>query len=70
MKRVACEIEHMTDITERGYEADCVYAVCTQCGNQTKSWGAGAASVKRCLALMREECEQGERNFYYDEIDD
>ena len=32
--------------------------------HSTESYGTGDKSVKRCLALMRDECPMGENNFY------
>lgn len=39
-------------------------ATCSRCGHQTESYGDGEASELRCLVLMREECPNGESNFY------
>lgn len=47
-----------------------VVASCTRCGHETQSYGQEEASVKRCLALLREECPNGESNFYVQEDDD
>ena len=41
-----------------------VVACCGRCGHSTTSFGTGEASVRRCLALLREECPRGEINFY------
>ncbi len=41
-----------------------VTATCGRCEHTTESAGTGGASVRRCLALLREECPKGERNFY------
>lgn len=41
-----------------------VIATCSRCGHSTESCGESGASVRRCLALMREECPEGESNFY------
>jgi hypothetical protein len=41
-----------------------VIVTCSQCGHQTESYGTGDSSIKRCLALMREECPEGEENYY------
>ena len=44
-----------------------VTAECARCGHETESYGDGAASVRRCLVLMREECPRGESNYYTQE---
>lgn len=61
-KRVECEIE---EITDQGQPA--IQATCSQCEHVTTSFGTSERSVKRCLALMREECPEGEENFYVEE---
>ena len=67
MSKIECEVEYSTDYNDDGREIDCVIATCTVCGHQTSSWGNGIASVKRCFALMSEECPEGETNFYVEE---
>lgn len=44
-----------------------VRAVCSACGHETTSFGTGADSKRRCLALLREECPMGESNWYAEE---
>lgn len=61
MAKVECEISATTIDGQPGVEA-----TCTQCGHTTRSYGESDASVRRCLALMREECPEDERNFYVD----
>jgi hypothetical protein len=39
-----------------------VTVTCEKCGLEMESFGTSEASVRRCLALLREECE--ENNFY------
>ena len=41
-----------------------VVVICGRCGHFTESFGTGPASIKRCLALPREEYPKEERNFY------
>ena len=67
MSKVECEVEYTTDYNDDDREVDCVVVTCNQCGHQTSSWGHGPASVKRCLALMNEECPECENNFYVEE---
>jgi hypothetical protein len=43
---------------------DSVEAACTRCGHVTESFGTSEASIRRCLVLLREECPNGESNFY------
>jgi hypothetical protein len=64
--KVEVEIEQAELENEHGYEVEGVVATCSRCGHTTESFGTSDASRRRCLALMREECPQGECNFYVD----
>jgi len=69
--RIYCEVRYieLEDIGDDGeeYTIDSVSACCGRCGHETESYGDGIASIKRCLVLLREECPNGENNFYVDE---
>jgi hypothetical protein len=69
--RVACEIEYTTLLgeSESGdeIEIDGVTAACPRCDHTTEAYGTGGASIRRCLATLREQCPRRERNFYFDE---
>jgi len=67
--KVECEIEEDDVENEGGRLIDGVVATCSRCGHTTESCGTSDASVRRCLVLMREECPQGENNFYVVEDD-
>lgn len=45
-------------------EIDGISAACSDCGHSTESLGTSSASIRRCLALMRESCPRGENNYY------
>jgi hypothetical protein len=60
-RRIPCEVRS-TDV--EGVPG--VEVTCTDCGNVTTSKGETDRSVRRCLALMREECPEGEDNYYVD----
>lgn len=64
MERVDCEIEEVDLESEDGRSVPGIRATCSQCGHETESFGTSDKSVRRCLALMREECPEGEENFY------
>jgi hypothetical protein len=69
VRRVLCEVVEVE--LEGDYtEVDGVMATCSRCGHETESFGTSDASVRRCLALLREECPRGEHNFYVDEEDE
>jgi hypothetical protein len=61
--RIACEIEEV--LLDGDYcEVESIRATCSRCDHETESFGTGENSIKRCLVLMREECPNGENNFY------
>lgn len=66
MAKVKCDIDYDTTDNDDGIPVPCVNCTCTRCGHETMSFGDSDASVRRCLALMREECPRGENNFYTD----
>jgi hypothetical protein len=43
-----------------------VCGTCRRCGHETESYGTSDASVRRCVALLREECPNGEHNYYFE----
>ena len=65
--RVECTIEITVELNDENREVEAVTATCSRCGHSIMSYGTGPSSVRRCLALMREECEMGENNFYVKE---
>jgi len=67
--KIQCEIEQVELKGDNGRTVAGTRATCTQCDHVTESFGTSPASIRRCLALMAEECEDsvdGERNFYVD----
>jgi len=69
MAKVVCEIEEVELEGDHG-PVDGIVARCTRCGHETESFGTSEASVRRCMALMREECPEGEDNFYVADTDE
>jgi hypothetical protein len=67
--RVKCKVVEDTDENDNGVEVECTIVTCLRCDHVTQSFGTSEASVKRCLALMREECPGDEENFYVSEDD-
>lgn len=70
MAKVVCDVDYGRTENENGVEVDCVTCTCTECGHETMSYGSGSASVRRCLALMKEECPEGRSNYYVTEEGD
>jgi hypothetical protein len=65
--KVEATIEEVDLENEDGNTQEGVCATCSRCDHTTESFGTSEASVKRCLLLLREECPNGERNFYVGE---
>jgi hypothetical protein len=61
--KVSCEIEE-TELEGDYAMVPSVRAYCSRCGHETESFGTSAESIRRCLALMGEECPKAESNFY------
>ncbi len=64
MAKIECEIVYGSEENDYGADVPCVHAICSKCEHETMSFGDSEASVKRCLALMNEECPECENNFY------
>ena len=65
--RVECEIDYIDLENDNGYEVEGVSATCSRCDHSTESYGTSDASIRRCLVLLREECPNGEENYYAEE---
>lgn len=63
---VPCEVEEIELEGDYG-DIESVRVTCSKCGHETESFGTGDASIKRCLALLNEECPNGENNYYVEE---
>jgi len=64
--KVLCEVQEEDLDGDYGTVAG-VVAECSRCGHKTESFGTGENSIKRCLVMLREECPEGEHNFYVSE---
>ena len=53
----------------RVVEVPGVRVICSRCGHETESYGEEDVSVSRCLVLLREECPNGESNYYVDDCE-
>jgi hypothetical protein len=60
---VECTIEYV-ELEGDHCPVDGVVATCGECGHETESFGTSEASIRRCMALMREECPEDESNYY------
>lgn len=66
--RVACEVAETELEGDHGRPVPGVCATCTRCGHETESYGTSERSVTRCLVVMREECPEGESNYYVADV--
>jgi alpha-D-ribose 1-methylphosphonate 5-triphosphate synthase subunit PhnG len=62
--RVKVEVEEVELEDDRGRPVDGVVVCCGRCGHKVEVFGTGEASVKRGCVMLREECPEGESNFY------
>jgi len=61
---IDCEVDYVDLIGKHGRPVPGVKVTCPECGHSTESFGTKAASVRRCLVMLREECPEGENNYY------
>lgn len=68
--RIKCEVEDIELENDEGLEVPAVCVTCSRCHHATESFGTEGPSIRRCLAMLREECPEGESNFYVAEGDE
>jgi hypothetical protein len=64
MAKVECNVGEVELENDRGIRVKGVRVECGRCDHKTESFGTGEKSIKRCLVLLRENCPQGEENYY------
>ena len=64
MHYVKCNIVQTIWERHKAGRYDTTRAVCTECGNATKCFGAGKNSITACLASLKGGCDHGGDNFY------
>jgi len=67
-RQVPCKVEY-TEFHRDTREIPGVIVTCNRCGNSVESFGQTERSLMRCYALLRENCDNEENNFYYNEED-
>ncbi len=67
MSKIKCSIEEAYIENDYGTETEGVIATCSKCGHTTESYGTEENSIKRCLVLLRDQCPEGESNYYVEE---
>jgi len=69
-ERIECAVEEIEMESElTGRLQDGVRVTCKRCGHFVEVFGTSERSIKRGLVTLREECPEGEENFYVDEDD-
>lgn len=67
--RVPCTVDYIELDGDYG-PIESVSVTCTRCGHSVESYGTSERSIRRCLVMLREQCREGENNFYVcDEAD-
>lgn len=61
--RVECEVEE-DDLEGDHGTVKGVVVTCSRCGHVVESFGTTGRSIRRCLAMLKEECPNGESNYY------
>jgi len=61
--RVECTVEE-TELDGDHGPVPSVIVTCSRCDHCTESFGTSDVSIRRCLALLNEECPLEENNFY------
>ena len=64
--RVECEVSATTLVGDHGGDVDGVCVTCGRCNYTVEVYGTSSASVRRAMAMLRDECPEGESNFYFD----
>lgn len=63
MAKVPVEIDQSETEGDYGY-APCLRMTCERCGHEVTVYGASDASARRGAYMLREECPNGENNYY------
>lgn len=64
MAKVECDVEYDDIENDSGNLVPGVVVSCTECEHAEEAYGQTAKSVRRCLALLRENCPEGQENYY------
>lgn len=61
---VRCDVQEVELEGDSGRERPGVRVTCERCEHTVESFGVESGSLRRCAALLREQCPRRERNFY------
>lgn len=62
--KVDCVVKRTDLENERGTTTPGVIVECTKCGETVEIFGQEEGSIRRGLAMLRENCPMGEKNWY------
>lgn len=62
-KKIECDVTP-TSVEFQGRDVLGVRVTCSACDHWEEAGGRSARSVRKCLAMLRENCPEGEKNFY------
>ena len=65
--RVECEVEYVELENDHGGFQEGVKVTCSRCFHEEESYGTSDRSIRRCFVLMKENCPNGESNYYCQE---
>lgn len=63
---VLCSVAYVDLEGDNGPQAG-VEVTCNRCKHTAESFGEGPESIRRCLALLRDDCPRNEKNWYVEE---
>jgi hypothetical protein len=69
IRTVACRVTEEYQENENGVTVAGVLVECLRCHSTEFSFGTDSGSVKRCYALLRENCQSNIEYFYVDQKD-
>ena len=62
--RIACSVQTIDLDLDDGDTVEGIRTTCNRCDHRTESFGTSDRSVRRCFALMRQQCPRDGNNFY------
>ena len=65
--KVEVAVKEVVLQNEDGYTVMGVEVTCSRCDHCVEVFGTSERSIRRGCVMLREECPQGEENFYTDE---
>lgn len=65
MSRVHCDLDEMELEGETGRLIPSTKVTCSKCDHSAEVYGTSSASIRRGLAMLKEECPLDENNWYY-----